>query len=354
MRGKRIIALLIVITLVIVGTINIAEKSEGNIGYLYDSYTQYNQSKKYNNESYVEQQDKYKEKVKGLNEKHTKLDEETDKLREEQREIAAKVQGNSDTEYERLSAEKLYQLAVKSAKDNGTVVEKFYTFDEPDIYTIQIKGIFKDINNTFKEFNKEIKNNEISIGNISLRQDYDAYNLKRDFDGKSMLEWYNNKIVNAMGDVIDLSDLIEENNENKDVDVDYTLMTLDDVKLNTEAINREVTASNKRIDEEISELLIEYGKQKDIITKSEYEEEIKEELIETIDIKHETTKQNLIDKKEKEKADIEKKYNRIFEREKAKVADAIFKYNKKLVELKATLADSSHLDYTMTFTLKAR
>lgn len=348
MKSKRILCVLLTLTVAVIGVSSLADSNSSKQGMLYDAYVEYDLAKQYNDEIYVEKQKQYKEQIVALENKLLELEDTEKEEINKQKEIIDAVEVT--TEYETITAEGLYDIAVKSAKDNGTSVERFYTFNEDNIYTIQIKGLFRDLNTTINDFQKTVENNNVSIGNMSIRQDYDAYNLEREFDDKSMLNWYNNEIVNVMGDVIDLSDLVIENQS--DGDVDYTLMTLDDVKLDTESINREVAASNKRIDEEIAQLVLDYGKQIDIIVKSDYDIEVKAELRANIDTQHEEAKEKLIELKDIRKAEIETKYQKIYEKDRAKVADAIFHYNKKLVELKATLADSSQLEYTMTFTVR--
>lgn len=79
--------------------------------------------------------------------------------------------------------------------DCGTTFDNFYVTKEGSIksdYSVQIKGTFPNIVNFVDKLCKD--NAGISVGEFSLRQDYDIEYLTRFFDKSNALIWYNGSI----------------------------------------------------------------------------------------------------------------------------------------------------------------
>lgn len=265
---------------------------------------------------------------------------------------AERQQAEAENPTEELTSDVMYTKLVNVGLETGVDVDKYYSYDN-DKYTFTLSGKLGEIDNSIEKINEVLAGYTVDYGNISLRQNYNAYDLERTYDSGTLLDWYDNKIINALGETIEINDLLTESDETED-GIIYTVATLNDVKYDNEGYNMEVLTSNSSYESKINSLTKNYADQLAIIEKSEYSDEVKAELRSTAENQYNIDIEALKNQKQAAADAIKAKYDEKYENDKKAVSHAIKTYQDKVDQLKKMLADSSSLEYTIDLTIRCR
>lgn len=284
-----------------------------------------------------------------IEEAKAKSTELGERIKEINNEMANKNNGN--TNLEPLNSDLMYYKLVNVGLASNTDIDKFYSYEDGK-YTFSLSGRLYEIERGIVKLNETLEDYVIDYGNISLRQNYDAYDLERTYDNGSLLTWYDNKIVNALGETIEIKDLVDETESDEEKEIDYTVDTLNEVKYDQEGYNMELLTSNSQFESKISGLTINYANQLSIIEKSDYSDEVKKELREKAEEQYNTDIEALKAAKQSAADAIKIKYDQKYENDKKAVSHAIRTYKEKIDQLKLMLADNLTLEYTLDITIR--
>lgn len=346
MKYKVTIILALIITVCLAVTSTVVVNASTGFDSVLNSYSSYKQAKELNSDTYKNKVEENKKKINELSERKTEAEKELETVK-------AEVEKVNQDRADKLGDEKrtpeiIYKKFVESGVINKTSINKFFT-SEDNSFTLVLTGNLPKLNSTFKSIRKAMEDWGLSIGNISIRQNYDAYNLGRTYDDDSKLTWYDQKIINALGEVIDLNDFIIEEDEDKTIK--YAVKSLDTVEYDQEGYNTELLASNSLYEQKITDLNTAYADQKTILEKSEYTDEVKEDLAEKLEKSYQQDLKELKAEKKAEAKKIKTKYDKKYAADKRDAANRIKTYKDKVDELKTMLADSSKIEYRMDLTI---
>lgn len=346
MKSKARILIILAAMLCLIAVVTVMGSTTVGINEVIAAYSNLKHAESLDGQMYLDKVNAHTKEIAELTKQKADLDT---KYIESQEKMNATDEENTKADVEELTTDVMYKKVVDAGDLNNTAITKYYTFDD-NTFTVSMKGTLTELNKTLQSMKKNLDQWNVSFGNLSLRQDYDAYNLQRSYDSGTMVEWYDNKIVNALGETLNLSDLLTE--EETDTGTIYTVASLDDVKFDTEGMNLETLASNSSYEDRINKKIEGYGNQLSILEKTEYTEEVKKALRAKLENDYTYDMGVLNEKKEKAAAAIEAKYQKKYAQDKEKVATAIRTYQDKLDKLRSMLADSSMLKYELDITIR--
>lgn len=293
-------------------------------------------------ESDIKEKESLKKKVNTLT--------ETAKAKEDEYKEALKAKAEEVGEIEILNEQNAYGKFVDAATLNKVDLNKFFVNDAAS-FTVTYIGKIDELNNTLKTIKDNTDAWGLNIGNVSLRQNYDAYNLGRSYDEQTRLEWYDYKIVNAFGEVIDLETL-NGNTEEEDITIMYSTNSLDEIKFDTEGRDTELLASNSYYEDQISKVIANYGEQLVILENKGYESLVEAEIKIKLEEEYNRRLESLKEDKEAAAAKIENKYAKQYNDQKKAATQKLKNYEAKIDELKKMLADSTGIEYKLDLTMR--
>ena len=354
MKVKAYLILVLAILLSLSGLVYVIGTSDTGIADLLGAYSNYKHAKGLNSENYVNQVVERKAELVERTEESEKLQVKYSELQNEILKLS-----NDGKQVEEMTSSLMYNKLVSAGLPHDVDVIKFYTYTDQYSgalsFTSTMTGKLADLNDMVQSLKENLGDWNIDVGNFSLRQNYDAYSLPRSYDTGTLLDWYDNKIVNALGEVINIGDLLkaEESEEDKEK-IMYSLVSLDDVKLDEAGRDKEVVASNSYYEKLISDAISNYGKQLALIDETDYSFEVKEELRAKQELSYQKAMDDLQNQKNDAAKAIESKYQRMYENQKRQVSNALQLYKDKLDELKGMLVDSSDIEYRLDLTFSCK
>lgn len=277
-----------------------------------------------------------------------KLNEDVVKAEEEYKALIEEL-SKKKTGVEALNEQNAYGVFVDAATLNESDLYKFFV-EDASTYTVTYIGTLPVLNSTLETIKEKTFDWGMDIGNISIRQNYDAYNLERSYDDETRLDWYDYKIVNAFGEVISL-DVLNNTEEPIDITVKYSTDVLDEVKFDTQGRDTEVLASNSAYQEQINKVIASYGEQLVVLENKGYDDLVEAEIKVKLEEEYNKQLDELKAEKAKAAAAIEAKYMKAYNDAKEKVTAKIKNYQDKIDELQKMLADSSGIEYRLDITL---
>ena len=343
MKSKSYIFILLSFVALLMITMTVINNAPADISNVYSAYSSVKQAKKLDSELYQNKVIEYQEKIQDLRKQKEQLNTKLEDIKKEMNSYSS----NNAEDLGPMTSDLMYSKLVEAGNLNGAKVIKYYSYED-ESYMTSITGTLSQLNGTVQSLKDYLSDWKVDIGNYSLRENYDAYDLKRTYDDGTQMNWYDAKIINALGEVISLDDLIIE--EDEDTGIKYSVTSLDDVKFDTEGRNTELTASNSYYENKMNEALENYGNQLTILQKADYTEEVKEELKVELDNNYNETIDGLKKAKEAAAKSIEAKYQAKYENDKKNAAYAIETYEQKVEELRGMLIDSSSIEYRLDLT----
>lgn len=178
------------------------------------------------------------------------------------------IRGSNDFQ-ENIDSSKVYSLITDNAKTTNVKVEKFTVYKDiqnltDDTYTISVKGSLVNISGMLNTLMYELSDYNVSVGNLSIRQDYDIYNLQRPFDSNSLLYWYDKKAVNKDGMIIGenegKSDIPTQPGKSSSSTTGSTNIKFDD-----EGYERALDKALSSLEDDLDDLTYDYKQQMDDI-----------------------------------------------------------------------------------------
>lgn len=271
------------------------------------------------------------------------VDKEIEDIRKRIDEIRAESAGDG-TGQESAEENEMLELITGHCDRNGLKLEKFYTMGYK-MYSVRVSGTLKNINNANFNLMTELYKYGLSLGEMSLRQDYSAYNLKRSFDGTSLLEWYDSKFVNILGDVVSINSVKDPGVViKKGSEEEGTGTSIDDEKRRVD-----IEAATKGIRDSIMGVESWHSIQRESIKSNvTYTTEEKTDQMELLTAEYKSRLAPLY-------AELERVTNRINEEYKLKVEEEKAKEDtvkNNLTKIQSTLANNKDLIYTYDFTFR--
>lgn len=348
MRSKIQLLIVVAIMIIISAVIAIIGRNEVGLADVLNSHSQYKSSLELNSDLWINSYNTETEKLDSLNNQKAEMQKNLEDIQKTVREKEASKYSIHKHD-ETMSGSLAYKMYTTAGVTAGAEISRFYVQD-PMTYTVKLTGTLDNLNATLSEIRRLTEEWGMNIGNMSIRQNYDAYNLGRKYDSSTKLSWYDNKIINALGEVIDLNDLKIE--EDEDTGLIYSVVSLDEVKFDTEGRDMELMASNSTYEQKMTEALSNYANQLTIVAASDYTDEVKDEIQAKLADAYENSIEDLKAEKEKAANNIEAKYQRKYTDDKNRAAAMIRTYEDRLDSLRAMLADSSGIEYKMDLTIR--
>ena len=343
MKSKYYIFVLLSFVTLLMATMTVISNAPADISNVYSAYSLIKQAKKLDSEFYQNKVIEYQGKIQDLSKQKEQLNTKLEDIKKEM----SSYNSNTAEDLGPMTSDLMYSKLVEAGNLNGAKVIKYYSY-ENESYMTSIIGTLGQLNGTVQNLKDSLSDWRVDIGNYSLRENYDAYDLKRTYDDGTQMTWYDNKIINALGEVISLDDFVIE--EDEDTGIKYSITSLDDVKFDTEGRNAELTASNSYYENKMNEALKNYGNQLTILQQADYTDEVKVELKTELDNNYLETVDGLKKAKEAAAKSIEAKYQVKYEKDKKHAAYAIETYEQKVKELRGMLIDSSSIEYRLDLT----
>lgn len=202
MKSKASLIILLVITMCFYGMSTVIQGMSVGVDEVITAYSGFQDALEMNNEMHQQRVINNEATIITLTNERDELQLKVDTLVEELNELLMKENGLA---VDNLTGELLYERLVQAASMNDVQVERFYNY-ENGCYMTSLTGTLANINNTLQGLKESLNPWSTEIGNFSLRQNYEIYELARTYDDTIKMEWYNDKIINADGKVISLSE----------------------------------------------------------------------------------------------------------------------------------------------------
>ena len=351
MKFRMTLISILIITILIPIAGMVIRLSNYSIDDVIDAVNNYKSATDLNGEIWQKQFEQTKNKIETLKEKKTGLEQQLSDIKDQLREVAEENNSKIYTG-EPMSDTLAYNFMAESSSETNTEVLKFFV-EDPTTFDITFVGKINDLQATLSTIRNKTGAWGVNIGNISIRQNFDAYDMARTYDNETRLDWYDGKVINALGEVIDIEQFMTESSEESgDIGILYSTISLNEVKFDEEGRDLEVLASNSTYEQKMSDALTNYANQLTIIEASDYEDEVKEEIRNKLSDAYNNTIAELKEQKEKAVVLIEAKFQQRYEDEKAKALQMIATYEENIKKLRSTIVDSSEIEYRMDITLR--
>ena len=347
MRERVKLITLLIFTICIGIVFTLIKNAPVGVDDVFDSLNKYRDAQELNNEMWQNRVEEANNKIETLSvdkfNAENRLKELQDRLRLAQ--ISSSVNSRAG---DPMTDALAYQIYTAAGINTNTKINKFFV-EGPTTFTVTFIGTLEDINNLLSEVRENTEIWGLNIGNISIRQNFDIYDLKRAYDDETRLDWYDYKIVNAFGEVFDINE-IEQLEE--DLGIQYSILILNDVKFDTDGRDAELMVSNSLYEKKLSNALTDYANQLTILDGASYTDEVKEEMRDKLFEAYQETIDTLKSEKAQAANAIEAKYQQKYEEEKAQAVKAIETYGETVDTLRSLLADTTKIQYRLDITLK--